>query len=131
MRSGTTCTVPTPGTPGPGSTWVSDAGWLPYWIQRMQQHWDYSGNAEHPDLRRPPVEYFEESFFVAARGDEKTLPAVVESMGDENLLFNTDYPHPDGTWPWGIQSLIDQPLSSLSQRKIFADNAVRAFVLES
>jgi predicted TIM-barrel fold metal-dependent hydrolase len=108
----------------------ADAGWLPYWLQRMQQHWDYSGNAEHPDLRRPPSEYFEERFFVAARGDETTLPGVVELVGDENLLFNTDYPHPDGTWPWGVQSLIDQPLPKLSQRKIFADNAVRAFALE-
>jgi predicted TIM-barrel fold metal-dependent hydrolase len=107
----------------------ADAGWLPYWLQRMQQHWDYSGNAEHPDLKKPPVEYFEASFFVSARGDETTLPSVVELLGDENLLFNTDYPHPDGTWPRGIQSLVDQPLSVESQRRIFADNAVRAFGL--
>ena len=59
-----------------------------------------------------------------------TLPSVVELLGDENLLFNTDYPHPDGTWPWGIQSLVDQPISSLSRRRIFADNAARAFDLE-
>ncbi len=107
-----------------------DAGWLPYWLQRMQQHWDYSGNAEHPDLRRPPSEYFEESFFVAARGDETTLPGIVDLVGDGNLLFNTDYPHPDGTWPWGLQSLVDQPLTPLSRRRIFADNAVRAFGLD-
>lgn len=108
----------------------ADAGWLPYWLQRMQQHWDYSGNAEHPDLRKPPSEYFQGSFFVSARGDEVTLPSVVELVGDENLLFNTDYPHPDGTWPGGMQSLLDQPLSEESRRRIFADNAVRAFGLE-
>jgi predicted TIM-barrel fold metal-dependent hydrolase len=108
----------------------ADAGWLPFWIQRMQQHWDYSGNAEHPDLRRPPMEYFAESFFVATRGDEMTLPSVVELLGDENLLFNTDYPHPDGTWPKGIQCLLDQPISVESRRRIFADNAVRVFGLK-
>ena len=104
--------------------------WLPFWLQRMQQHWEYSGNAEHPDLRSAPVEYFEESFFVSARGDERTLPSVIDLHGDENLLFNTDYPHPDGTWPSGIQALIDQPISDTSRRRIFADNAARAFGLE-
>jgi predicted TIM-barrel fold metal-dependent hydrolase len=107
----------------------ADAGWLPYWLQRMQQHWDYSGNAEHPDLRLPPADYFERSFFVSARGDEVTLPSVVEQVGDANLLFNTDYPHPDGSWPDGIQSLLDQPISRASQERILAGNALRAFGL--
>jgi len=108
----------------------ADAGWLPYWLQRMQQHWDYSGNAEHPDLRKPPSEYFEERFFVSARGDEPTLPSVVGQIGDENLLFNTDYPHPDGTWPWGIQSLVEQPIAETSRRRILAENAARVFGLD-
>ena len=32
----------------------ADAGWLPYWLQRMEQHWDFSGNAEHPELKEAP-----------------------------------------------------------------------------
>jgi predicted TIM-barrel fold metal-dependent hydrolase len=24
----------------------ADGGWVPYWLQRMEQHWDFSGNAE-------------------------------------------------------------------------------------
>ena len=66
---------------------------------------------------------------IAACGDEMTLPSVVELLGDQNLLFNTDYPHPDGTWPTGIQCLLDQPISAASRRRIFADNAARAFGL--
>ena len=97
----------------------------------MQQHWDFSGNAEHPDLREPPIEYFRRSFFVGARGDETTLPSVVEQVGDLNLMFDTDYPHPDGTWPWGISSLLAQPISDESRRRILAGNADRIFGLES
>ena len=52
-----------------------------------------------------PTEYFRRNVFVACRGDELTLPAAVELAGDDNLVFNTDYPHPDGTWPWGIDRL--------------------------
>src|SRR5262249_21394288 len=29
----------------------ADAGWVPYLLQRMEQHWEFSGNAEHPDLK--------------------------------------------------------------------------------
>ncbi len=108
----------------------ADAGWLPYWLQRMEQHWDFSGNAEHPDLRMRPSAYVKRSVFVAARGDELTLPSVVDLVGDENLLFNTDYPHPDGTFPWGIERLVGQPIPEESKRRILGENAARAFRLE-
>ena len=63
----------------------ADAGWLPYWLQRMEQHWEFSGNAEHPDLKRRPTEYFKSNFFVACRGDETTLPSVVDARRRRQL----------------------------------------------
>ena len=107
----------------------ADAGWLPYWLQRMEQHYDYSGQAEHPDLKRRPTEYFKSNFLVAARGDEVTLPAAVELVGEDFLTFNTDYPHPDGTWPKGIEALEQQPINDSARRKIFWDNGARLFGL--
>jgi predicted TIM-barrel fold metal-dependent hydrolase len=107
----------------------ADAGWVPYLLQRMEQHWEFSGNAEHPDLKMRPTEYFKRNVFVACRGDEVTLPSVVELAGDDNIVFNTDYPHPDGTWPWGMERLGEQPIAEASKRKIFWDNAARAFQL--
>ena len=109
----------------------ADAGWLPYLLQRMEQHWDFSGNAEHPDLKMRPTEYFKRNVFVACRGDEMTLPSVVQLAGDDNVVFNTDYPHPDGTWPWGMERLHAQPIAEDSKRKILWDNAARAFRLGS
>ena len=107
----------------------ADAGWLPYWLQRMEQHFDFSGNAEHPDLKKRPTEYFKSNFLVACRGDEMTLPSVVELVGDDYITFNTDYPHPDGTWPWGMESLEKQPIGEESIRKIYWDNAARVLDL--
>lgn len=74
--------------------------------------------------------YFRRNVFVACRGDEMTLPSVVQLAGDANIVFNTDYPHPDGTWPWGMERLRQQPISEESKRRIFWDNAARAFRLE-
>ena len=108
----------------------ADSGWLPYWLQRMEQHWRYTGNAEHPDLKRSPTEYFKSNMFVACRGDEVTLKSVVDLVGDDYLLMNTDYPHPDGTWPWGYEALSQQPISESSKSKILWENAVRAFRID-
>jgi predicted TIM-barrel fold metal-dependent hydrolase len=107
----------------------ADAGWLPYWLQRMEQHYDFSGQAEHPELKRRPTEYFKTNFLVAARGDEMTLPAAIELVGEDYLTFNTDYPHPDGTWPEGMADLEHQPISDTAKRKIFWDNAASLFGL--
>ena len=59
--------------------------------------------------------------------DEMTLPAVCELVGDSYVTFNTDYPHPDGTWPAGMSDLEKQPLSEESIRKIYWDNAAPVF----
>ncbi len=107
----------------------ADAGWLPYWLQRMEQHFEFSGNAEHPNLKLRPTEYFRRNVFVAARGDEMKLPSTVELVGDENIVFNSDYPHPDGTFPWGLERLLAQPIADESKRRILWDNAARAFDL--
>jgi predicted TIM-barrel fold metal-dependent hydrolase len=45
------------------------------------------------------------------------------------VLFNTDYPHPDGTYPWGITSLLEQPIPEQSKHRILWDNAAQAFAL--
>jgi uncharacterized protein len=108
----------------------ADAGWLPYWLQRMEQHYDLSGTAEHPDLRMSPTSYFRRNFYVACRGDETTLPSVVDFVGDDRLLFHTDYPHSDATWPGGLEALEAQPIGAESLRRIFGENGARAFGVE-
>jgi predicted TIM-barrel fold metal-dependent hydrolase len=107
----------------------ADAGWVPYWLQRMEQHWDFSGNAEHPDMKMRPTEYFQRNVFVACRSDEPTLKAAIELVGDNNFVWNSDYPHPDGTWPWALRKMEEQPIPEASKRKILWDNAARAFRL--
>ena len=34
------------------------------------------------------------------------MKAAVELVGDDNFLWDTDYPHPDGTFPWGIDAMM-------------------------
>jgi predicted TIM-barrel fold metal-dependent hydrolase len=95
----------------------------------MEQHYELSGNAEHPELTMSPTQYFRRNFFVACRGDETTLPSVVALAGDDRLIFHTDYPHSDSTWPGGLEALESQPIPVESLRRILWDNGAEAFRL--
>jgi predicted TIM-barrel fold metal-dependent hydrolase len=49
-------------------------------------------------------------------------------MGDDNLVWNTDYPHPDAPDPDKVLPWFGaQPISDDSKRKILWDNAVRLY----
>ncbi len=53
----------------------------------------------------------------------------VHQSGDDNFTWDSDYPHPDGAYPWGVEAMLKQPLSRESKRKLLWDNAARVFNL--
>jgi predicted TIM-barrel fold metal-dependent hydrolase len=75
-----------------------------------------------------PSEYVLRQCVISADPDEPGLDNVIGFMGDNNLVWNTDYPHPDApdpaqVLPWFSQ----QPISDDSKRKILWDNSVRLY----
>lgn len=74
----------------------SGCGWLPFWLDRLDEH--YEMHAEWvPWLERPPSEYFQEQGFIGVEADEKMLPYVIERFGAGKCLFASDYPHWDAS----------------------------------
>ena len=74
------------------------------------------------------IEYFLRSFWPDKRRQLGHVHAL-DIVGDDNFLWDTDYPHPDGTFPWGIDAVLKQAIPESSKRKILWDNPVRAFGL--
>jgi predicted TIM-barrel fold metal-dependent hydrolase len=110
---------------------IVEAGmaWVPYWLERMDHHVEKWGFASTP-LRLTPSEYFHRHCFVSADAEEKLLPLVVQAIGDDNLCFSTDYPHPDHAFEGIVAGLVARPdLSEASKRKILGENAARLFGL--
>ncbi len=102
-------------------------GWVPYWIDRLDHHIEQWGFASAP-LELKPSEYFARQCFVAADAEEFMLPQVISLVGDDNLCFSTDYPHPDHPFEGVVAELTQRTdLSEESKRKILADNAARLF----
>jgi uncharacterized protein len=108
----------------------SNAGWLPFWLGRMDDHThgrnSVMGKAEH--LSMLPSEYFRRQCAIACDSDEKTLGTVAEYLKGENIVWNTDYPHPDAIEPAKALPEFDaHPMSQHAKTKILWDNAVTLF----
>jgi uncharacterized protein len=109
----------------------SNAGWLPFWLGRMDDHThgrnSVMGNAvDRLPLR--PTEYFMRQCTLACDSDERALKYVVDYLDGENMVWNTDYPHPDAPEPAeALPDLDAQPISEEAKRKILWDNAVKLY----
>ena len=53
---------------------------------------------------------------------------MVDYLKGENIVWNTDYPHPDAIEPSkALPELDAQPITDEARRKILWDNAVKLF----
>jgi len=109
----------------------SGCAWLPYWLYRMDEHVELVGWHDAPDLQALPSEYFKRQCFISTEPDEKLVRQVVDTVGDDNILFATDFPHPDSAYPHAVDTFLGLPdLSEETQRKILFDNAIRFYALD-
>jgi predicted TIM-barrel fold metal-dependent hydrolase len=76
-------------------------GWVPFELQ----YWEYLYDARNPELVREmlprrPSEYWHRQCFIGASPPAGRLEVESrDAIGVGNILWGSDYPHPDGTWP--------------------------------
>ena len=108
----------------------ANSGWVPFWLNRLEKYCEGRQSVffdEHP-LNLTPQEYFLRQCAVAADADEPSIKYVVDYIGDDNIVFNTDYPHPDApATNEPLPNMMEQPLSEETKRKILWDNSVKIY----
>jgi uncharacterized protein len=103
--------------------------WVPFLMQRLDHEY-LMRPSEAPLLKRLPSEYMRD-FFYSTQPLEATDPvllkATIDTMGPDQLLWSSDWPH----WDWDPPSKIwDLPfLDESHKRAILGENARRAFRL--
>src|SRR5215813_12985733 len=80
----------------------SGCGWVPYWLERMDE------DAENylfavPYLKERPSDYFRRQCFVSFELEERSISYVAETVGRETLVFASDFPHHDCFYPGKAQ----------------------------
>jgi len=101
------------------------ATWLPYWLDRMDEHWELRGEIEAPHLKKKPSDIVREApIYVSLEAEETLLPQTIEFLGDEHFLYASDVPHWDGGFPKNLDGLREHPkLSRETKERILYHNA--------
>ncbi|MBM3926183.1 MAG: amidohydrolase [SAR202 cluster bacterium] len=108
----------------------ANSSWLPFWLNRLEKCAEgRQSNTYHGEpLKATSWEYFQRQMFIACDADELGIDFLIKHVGDERIIFNTDYPHADAPDPWEpVPNMMAQPISNESKRKILWDNAVRLY----
>jgi predicted TIM-barrel fold metal-dependent hydrolase len=104
-------------------------GWVPYWMERMDEEWEKRGKVEAPLCKHEPSEYIKQgNLFFAMEPEEETLPYVIERIGDDKILFASDYPHWDGMFPYVTKTIRGRKdISDRAKDRILGENAKRFY----
>ncbi|MFQ5916776.1 MAG: amidohydrolase family protein [Candidatus Binatia bacterium] len=103
-------------------------GWVPYWMDRMDEEYEKRAS-EAPLLKAKPSEYMANgNWFYSTEPEEASLPYAMERVGEDNVLFASDYPHWDGMFPHVVSTVRGRKdLSDNAKQKILGENAKRMY----
>jgi predicted TIM-barrel fold metal-dependent hydrolase len=85
------------------------AGWLPYWMWRMDEHYENEQRTDFADLHLRPSEYVSRQCWVSIDSDEWPGISALDACKGHNVVWGSDYPHPDGKFPTAIKTLRSIP----------------------
>jgi predicted TIM-barrel fold metal-dependent hydrolase len=119
----------------------SGVGWIPFALQALDWMWvECRVTDEHPEYDLLPSEYFRRQIYGCFWFEHGTmLDATLETIGADNVLYETDFPHPTSMSPGPVSTalpaaeFISERLGHLGEpvlRKILHDNAARIYHLD-
>ncbi len=108
----------------------SSGGWLQPILERMDHHYRIF-NFEHRHLSMEPSGYFRRQMWISFDPDEKLLGVTAEEVGDDRIIWASDFPHPDAKWP-GTGDEVRKHVGGLperSRRRIAGQNALALYAI--
>src|SRR5262249_41322750 len=103
-------------------------GWVPWLVENLDEHCKLRG-PEVPYLKALPSEYLSSGrAFFSFEPDEHQVPEVAELLGEQALLFSSDYPHWDSPFPNSVRIVRErQDLSETLKRRVLCDNVAACY----
>jgi predicted TIM-barrel fold metal-dependent hydrolase len=120
--------------------WVlveSGIGWIPYVLERLEYQL-LESTPDDVDLRLPsPTEQLRKHVYNCFWFEETGPTRELDRIGFDNVLFETDYPHPTCLYPSGVPDTaavahglrVLEPWGPEVQRKVMGENAAKLYRL--
>ncbi len=107
----------------------NQGGWVAHWLFRMDQRYrERRGSWERFTTEMMPSDFFHQNISVSFQ-DDWTAVAMRSLIGVDNLLWGSDYPHTECTWPESrrvVREIFDG-VSEEDLGKITYSNTARVF----
>jgi predicted TIM-barrel fold metal-dependent hydrolase len=105
------------------------AGWVVPTLEYLDDIYCTSVNSISSTLSRTPSDYFATNCYVGASFLSAAEAAARHEIGITHLMWGSDYPHPEGAWPWSRESLRRScaGMSERDMRLVLGENAIACY----
>jgi predicted TIM-barrel fold metal-dependent hydrolase len=109
----------------------SGIGWVPFVLEMLDHQFNEFRTVEDRGLKRRPKEYFAKNFWVSFWFETYAPQHMLEEIGIDRVMFETDFPHPTSLYPGAQEKLVDSVGSYdyETRKRILERNAVELFNL--
>jgi predicted TIM-barrel fold metal-dependent hydrolase len=107
-------------------------GWVPYFVQRMDEEFEKRGRVEAPRLPQRPSEYVKGgNIYFSCEAEEVLLRPALDYVGARQVLYASDFPHWDHSYPHSLKELSErQDVTEAEKREIFSANPRRLYSMK-
>lgn len=111
----------------------SGIGWVPFILETLDYEMYENAPDELAKLKKAPSEYFRSNLYATFwfENNRNRLPDLIDAVGEDCILFETDFPHPTCLYPNPLES-VEQKMSTLApevRAKIMGENARKLYRL--
>lgn len=108
----------------------SGSGWLPFLAHRIDEEMEMFG-WQRSDITRTAGDVIRENgFVIGAEGDDPFVRQNLDLLGAGSVVWSSDYPHRDATFPGTAASLLERSdLSADELAAVAGENAIRFYRL--
>jgi predicted TIM-barrel fold metal-dependent hydrolase len=105
-------------------------GWIPYYLERLDTMWRRHSYRDRHASTEPPSTYWHRNCFGTFE-DDKAGVRCIDLLGPDTIMWASDFPHPDSTFPES-HKVIDDHFSKITpeqRRLVTFENARRIYGL--
>jgi predicted TIM-barrel fold metal-dependent hydrolase len=109
----------------------SGIGYIPFLLESCEYQLN-ENTLNGADLALRPWEYFRRQIYASYWFERDHTPHSIEAVGEDNVMFETDFPHPTCLYP-SVREQVQASLEGLApriQRKVLYETAARVYGLE-
>jgi predicted TIM-barrel fold metal-dependent hydrolase len=107
----------------------SGVGWVPYLLEALEYMSDEGG----VKYAVSPTEVFRRQIYACTFFERRNFIDTLRQVGADNIMFETDFPHPACLYPGGLEYLADTiaEMTPEERFKVFSGNAARVYNIDT